>query len=137
MVDRQRSRRDRMGEARRFVVAGGFNTVVTYALFWMLSFTLHHQLAFVLAFAVGVGFAYVLNTRFVFAVRGSAQMAAGYPLIYLATYAINSLVLEAGVRWLDWSPRWALLPAIAVSVPASFLLNRWWLARHPRRSNAA
>ena len=130
MADQPMLRGIWLRQALRFIAAGVFNTAVTYALFWMLTSKLHHQLAFALAFAVGIGLAYVLNTRFVFAVRGSMRTVAGYPLIYLATYATNSLVLEIGVRWLEWSPRWALLPAIALSVPLSFLLNRWWLARH-------
>ncbi len=125
------------GQALRFLLAGGCNTASTYALFWLLAAWLHHQLAFALAFVVGVAVAYLLNTRFVFAVRGGARSALGYPLVYLATYALNSLLLEAGVVLFGWSPRWALLPAIAVGVPVSFALNRWWLSRHPGRIDAA
>jgi putative flippase GtrA len=118
------------GQALRFLLAGGANTAFTYALFWLLAAWLHHQLAFAIAFVVGVGVAYRLNTRFVFGVRGGTRSAVGYPLVYLATYALNSLLLEAGVALFGWTPRWALLPAIAVGVPVSFMLNRWWLARH-------
>lgn len=117
------------GQALRFLLAGGANTAATYALFWLLTVWLHHQLAFALAFVVGVGVAYLLNTRFVFAVRGNARAALGYPLVYLATYALNAALLEVGVSLLGWSPRWALLAAIAVGVPVSFTLNRWWLTR--------
>ncbi len=116
------------GQALRFVLAGAANTVATYALFWLLAWWLHHQLAFALAYVVGIGLAYLLNTRFVFAVSGNVRAALGYPLVYLAVYALNAVLLEAGVRWMGWTPRWALLAAIAVGVPVSFALNRWWLA---------
>ncbi|MCG6117969.1 MAG: GtrA family protein [Aquimonas sp.] len=114
-------------QALRFLLAGGVNTALTYALFWVLVGWLHHQLALAVAFAVGIGIAYVLNTRFVFAARGNTGAALGYPLVYLVTYALNALLVEFGVRLLGWPPRLAMLAAIAVVVPVSFALNRWWL----------
>ncbi|SDD35196.1 GtrA family protein [Aquimonas voraii] len=116
-------------QALRFLLAGGANTAITYALFWVLSAWMHHQLALAVAFATGIGLAYLLNSRFVFATTGSARSALGYPLVYLATYALNATLVETAVRLLGWPPRLALLGAIAIVVPVSFGLNRWWLLR--------
>lgn len=117
------------GQALRFLLAGGANTAITYALFWVLSAWMHHQLALAIAFAAGIGIAYLLNSRFVFATSGSAGRALGYPLVYLVTYALNAALVETAVRLLGWPPRLALLGAIAIVVPVSFVLNRWWLLR--------
>ncbi len=120
----------------RFLFAGGFNTAVTYALFWLLSAAMHPQLAFAVAFGLGIALAYVLNALWVFGSRASWKGAATYPLLYLLTYLINAGFLQLATDWLGWSPRLGLAVALCVSTPISFVLNRYFLLTHGKAKQA-
>ncbi len=114
-------------QALRFLFAGGLNTVLTYALFWLLSAVMHAQLAFAIAFAIGIVLAYLLNALWVFSRRPSWRGAASYPLLYLLIYLLNAAMLQLATDWLGWSPRLGLAVALCISTPISFLLNRYFL----------
>lgn len=134
MVEAPRAAPNSARQALRFLIAGGFNTVVTYALFWLLSAAMHPQLAFAIAFAMGIALAYVLNALWVFGSRASWQGAATYPLLYLLTYLINAALMQLATDWLGWSPQLGLAVALCVSTPISFVLNRYFLL--PSNKNA-
>ncbi|MGQ0799725.1 MAG: GtrA family protein [Pseudomarimonas sp.] len=121
-------------QALRFLFAGGFNTIVTYALFWLLCAVMHAQLAFAIAYAIGIGLAYLLNALWVFGSDASWKGAATYPLLYLLTYLFNAGLMQLATDWLGWSPQLGLAVAICVSTPISFVLNRFFLL--PAKNNA-
>lgn len=112
----------------RFLVFGALNTLVTYALYCALVTFIAPQWAYALVFALGIGLAYVFNSRFVFGSRMRASTATLYPLVYLAQYAANAILIEVLGR-LGLGPRAALAVALAFVTPLSFLLNYLVLAR--------
>ncbi len=124
-------------QALRFLFAGGFNTVVTYAVFWLLSAAMHPQLAFAIAFAMGIALAYALNALWVFGSGASWKGAATYPLLYLLTYLINAGLMQLATDWLGWSPQLGLAVAICVSTPISFVLNRYFLQSYSKQTGEA
>lgn len=115
-------------QAARFLASGALNTLVTYALYCVLVAFLAPQAAYALVFVLGIGLAYVLNTRFVFAARMRVASATLYPLVYVVQYAATALLIElftaAGL-----GPRLALAIALVVVTPLSFAGNRLLLGR--------
>ncbi len=121
------------GEALRYLLAGGINTLVTYIAYLMLLQVLHYRWAYVLAFALGVGLSFVLLRHLVFARPGKryslAYVAASHGLQLL----LGLLVVELWVVWLH-GPAWlAPLAAVLVCVPIMFVLQRWIFTPHVAR----
>jgi len=116
-------RRD-AGEVLRFLVAGGANTAVAYAVYLLLLDHMRYELAYAIGYCVGIAVAYVLSAMFVFQRPMGVRSAARFPLVYLAQFLASLLVLRMAVEMLD-VPRWlALAVSIAVTLPMTFLLSR-------------
>ncbi len=113
----------------RFLAFGALNTLATYALYCVLVAFIAPQIAYAMVFALGIGLAYVFNSRFVFGSRMRASTATLYPLVYVAQYVANAILIEVLGR-LGLGPRVALAVALALVTPLSFLLNYLVLARH-------
>src|SRR5262249_29848587 len=114
-------------EALRFLVAGAFNTAVTYALSLGLLRLVDYTQAYTIAYAVGIAFAYFVGTGFVFRVRRSVRGALSFPVVYLAQYLLGVLVLRLAVDTLGVAKPFALLIVIATTLPVTFVLSRWLL----------
>ena len=125
-------RRGHAFEFARFLGVGLVNTGVGYGIYLILLRWIGYQLAYAAAYVVGIGFAYVLNSLFVFRSRMRLRTALRYPLVYLAQYLFGAALLYGMVNWLGFDRRWAALVALFLSVPISFLLNRLVLGRPAR-----
>ena len=121
--------RSSLGEGARFILAGGFNTAVTYALYYVLLDLVDYRIAYAIAYVAGIGIAYVLNARFVFRRAFDWRAALRYPLIYVAQFLFGVMVLHALVAWIGVDRRWAMVVVIVLSVPLSYGLNRLVLNR--------
>ena len=124
------------GEAIRFLIAGAINTVVTYALYFVLLLWWPYALAYTASYVVGIVLSYWLSTRFVFRVQGSAKRFATFPIVYAVQYGVGLAVLHAAITVFNVPQRLAMLASIAVSVPLTFVLSRFVLKfeRAPRSS---
>lgn len=122
----------------RFVLLGGANTLLTWAFFSLLVGWMGHQLALILAYALGVIIAWLGNSRWVFRARPGPMQMVVYPLIYLTTWLVNAGLLEWLVDIRDIGPRFSQALALLVIVPLSFSLNAALLdARRPHRIHLA
>lgn len=124
--------RGRAAEFGRFVLVGLTNTGVGYGVYLLLLTSIGYEAAYAAAYLVGVVVAYVLNSNFVFRSRMLLRTALRYPLIYAVQYLFGALLLYALVNWTGIDRRWAALLALALSVPASFVLNRLVLVSSQR-----
>lgn len=122
-------RRAHTFEFARFLGAGLVNTGVGYGVYLILLHWIGYELAYAAAYVAGIVVAYVLNSLFVFRSPMGWRTAIRYPLVYLAQYLFGAALLYFMVAWLGFDHRWAALLALALSVPISFLLNRFALAR--------
>ena len=113
-----------VAEFARFLIAGGANTAVTYAVYLLLLRVVPYPWAYSLAFVAGVVLSLLLNAGFVFGVRPGRRAVIAYPLIYVLQYGLGLLVTEVVVRRFDVPASFAPLFAIAVTVPTTFLLSR-------------
>jgi len=116
----------RAPELRRFLLAGAFNTALSYAVYVLLDRWLPYVLAYLLAYAVGVVVQFVLFSRYVYRARPGRAQALAYPLLHLLIAGFGSAALWLIVRVSGWPSSWAGLAAIAAQVPVAFLLTRWW-----------
>jgi putative flippase GtrA len=115
-------------QGARFLAFGALNTLATYALYCVLVAFIAPQPAYAIVFALGIALAYVLNSRYVFAAPIRARTAALYPLVYIAQYAANALLIDAFIGT-GLGPRAALAAALVIVTPLSFALNRLVLTR--------
>ena len=116
-------------EGVRFVAFGAFNSLVTYAAYWVLVAWLHPQLAFAIVFAAGIALAYAGNALWVFRAPVRARTAAVYPAIYLVQYLVSAGLLHLLVERAGMGTRLAGFVAMVLVVPLSFALNRALLKR--------
>lgn len=115
----------------RFLVAGLAQNMVSYGAYLALLLVVNYAAAYLLSFAVGVLLAFVLNSLYVFRVPLRWMRLVPYPLVYIAQAGIGLaltwvLVEFAGVHA-------AIAPALvlAVTVPATYLGNRFILGTRP------
>ncbi|MFC5500501.1 GtrA family protein [Caenimonas terrae] len=112
-----------VASAARFLASGGFNTLVTYAAYLVLLHWLPYQASYSIAFASGIGLAYVLNRYYVFRRTGGSLGPVYVAMIYTGQYLLGMAIVSAWVKWLDGPPRLAPLVAIAISLPLTYLSN--------------
>lgn len=111
------------GMFARFLVSGGFNTAVTYALYCLLLLFWPYRMSYTIAFVSGIILSYFLNRVFVFRARSGIGTFALFPLIYLFQYLAGLAVVSIWVEMLAWSTLTAPFAAIALTVPLTFVLS--------------
>jgi len=109
----------------RFLLSGGFNTLLTYAIYLMLLHFLSYRISFTITFIIGIVIAYVLSRYFVFAVPSKGRRVMMFPIIYIIQYIVSMLMVFLWVDWLQLHVVWAPLASIVITIPITFALNRW------------
>ncbi|MDB5947213.1 MAG: hypothetical protein JWQ33_2239 [Ramlibacter sp.] len=107
----------------RFLASGGFNTAVTYLLYLVLLHWLSYRRSYTVAFASGIGLAYVLNRYFVFKRPGGSLGPLYVAMIYAGQYVLGLLIVSAWVGWIGGPAKVAPLIAVAISLPLTYLFN--------------
>ena len=126
-----------VASALRFLASGGFNTLVTYIAYLVLLRWLPYQQSYSIAFASGIGLAYVLNRYYVFRRPAGTLGPAYVAAIYIGQYLLGLLVVSAWVDWLGGPAQWAPLVAIAISLPLTYLFNASVFAEGADQERAA
>ena len=108
----------------RFLVVGAANTVASYALYLILLLAVDYRVAYSIAYVAGLAGGYWAHARFVFGARPGTRSAAGYLATYGAMYLVSLFVLYVVVDRLAVPKAFGMLAALAVTVPASFILLR-------------
>ena len=119
---------DTRAQGARFVALGALNTLATYAIYCGLVAFMSPQVAYAVVFTLGIGLAFVLNSKFVFRTPVRLGSAALYPVVYIFQYCANAYLIDAFIGS-GFSPRTALAVALVIVTPLSFVLNRLVLAR--------
>lgn len=108
----------------RFVLAGGVNTIATYALYLLLLRWLSYPVAYSLTYACGIGLGYLLNVYWVFKKVPSLRTALPYPLTYALNYVLGLGLLWCLVEILMLPKEVAPVIVVIVSVPLMYLVTR-------------
>jgi len=108
----------------RFLIVGGSNTLVTYAIFVGLGLIIDPGLAFTIAFVIGLVWVTAGSSRFVFRGATSAKRIAVFLGWYLFIYAIGRII----VHLIDPQGVYALLltslAVLVVTTPLTFIGGR-------------
>lgn len=113
----------------RFVVAGGVNYALTYAIYAALSFVMPYQIAFTIGYAAGIVISYLLNSLFVFKQPLSLGKALQFPAVYFVQYLGGLIGLSLLVERLNIHELIAQPLVVVAMIPVTFALSRFILTR--------
>ncbi|ROO00417.1 polysaccharide synthesis protein GtrA [Pseudomonas moraviensis] len=111
----------------KFLIGGGLNTALTYCIYLMLSQLINYQIAYAIAYAAGIVFAYFFNSKMVFKVGHSWLGMVIYPSIYIVQYVISALLLKFLAERMQIDTAIAPIIVIVLLLPCSYLLNKFVL----------
>lgn len=108
----------------RFLTGSGINTTFSYAIYLILNTVLNYQLAYFIAYVLGIIFAYWFNSIFVFRIPLSWKGMCTYPLVYIVQYMSAALLLEFLVKSMHIEELWAPLIVAVLLVPLTYSMSR-------------
>ena len=117
------------GEGLRYLIVGGLNTLLTYALYLALLSVASYVVAYSIAYVAGILSAYYLNSRFVFRAEMSLAKVLKFPAVYIVQYVLGVGLLHLLVVTAGMDEKIAPLLVIAITVPATFILSRLIILR--------
>ncbi|SFN08901.1 GtrA family protein [Dokdonella immobilis] len=113
------------GEFLRFLIVGGINTLVAYAIYLALLGLMRYEFAYAIGYAVGIVIAYLMSAAFVFRKPMRKRSAFRFPLIYAVQFLVSLAVLRLAVE-IFHVPQWfAFGFAVCLTIPITFVLSRW------------
>jgi putative flippase GtrA len=129
--------RGRVAVFLRFVLVNVLNTGLYWGLYLVLLLGTPYLVANTLALVVAVLVAYVANARYAFGVAPSRGGLLRYLIANGTTILLRTGVVWALVALLSLDEQLAPPVAVAVTMPAAYLLTGWAMAeRSSRRSGA-
>ncbi len=108
----------------RFVAVNAVNTGLYYLLYLLLLLAMPYVAANVVALAVAVALAYLMNARWAFQVDLTGRSLAAFVAGNLTTTVLRTLVLWVLVEFAGLGERVAPILATALTLPAAFVLTR-------------
>ncbi|MGF6113685.1 GtrA family protein [Pseudomonas frederiksbergensis] len=122
-------------EIARFLLSGGLNTALTYAIYLLVLLFLPYKTSYTISYISGIGIAYALNRFFVFKGHQGIKSVALLPLVYLVQYLCSLLILWVWVEQLGYDQRIAPLIAIIITIPLTFILSKLIFAKKPAKTD--
>ncbi len=111
----------------RFLLGGGVNTAVTYTIYLALNTVFAYQLAYFVAYALGIVFAYWFNAVVVFRVPLSWKGLFSYPVVYVVQYVASASLLGGLVELAGIGEALAPLVVPLVMVPVTYVMSKFVL----------
>lgn len=108
----------------RFIVIRAVCAILTYGLYLGLLPYMSYQLAYVIAFAVGLVLAYAVNAKFVFREAMRMESAFRFPLVYVVQFAVGFFVLKLLVAYFAVPASLGLALSTVATIPLTFYLSR-------------
>lgn len=126
----------------KFLVVGGANTAITFALYALLvKQGLNYNLAMTSTYVMGIVLGFSLNRIWTFShndgtghdseidpnSKSARTQFSQYLLVYLLIYVVNFLILNLLVQAFGLHPIVSQLIAVGVSTVCSFFLQKSWV----------
>lgn len=108
----------------RFVFAGAANTGVTYLLYLALLVWIRYEIAYAMAYVIGIGISYVVNSIFVFRQPLAWRAAVAFPLVYVVQLVLGSALLKVLVDGMHVAEQYAPLLVVALMLPVTYFVSR-------------
>ena len=112
-------------EFLKFLLVGGVNTVLSYAIYVILILFLVYPAAYTLAYILGIFISYYLNTRFVFKQKVILVKVFQYPLVYLVQYLLGVSLLSVLIEIFSLNKFIAPALVVVFTIPVTFFLSRF------------
>jgi len=126
-------------ERVRFLIVGGFNTVVGYALFAALQITAGHVIGYLgslyASYLLGVALAFVLHRRFTFRKHGTGNVVIDFlrfASVYVVSLAINTAVLPLLVEVAGLDPLVAQAITVVITTLVSYFGHKYFSFRRAK-----
>ena len=123
-------------ERVRFLLVGGFNTVLGYALFALLQITIGHVIGYLgslyMSYAIGIAIAFVLHRRVTFRKSGTGTIWVDFLRfvgVYVVSLAINSVLLPLLVEVAGITPLIAQAIAVVTTTVVSYFGHKFFSFR--------
>jgi putative flippase GtrA len=124
MVDQLQVSGKRWHEFGRYLIVGGVNTFLTYAIYLGgLKFTTY-RLAYSVSFVCGILFSYLFNAQFVFRKQLRVVKALQFSMVYVGQYFVGLGLLLVLVEVVHLNKKFAPILLIFLIIPANYWLNR-------------
>jgi putative flippase GtrA len=111
----------------KFLLAGGLNTLITYLIYLLLILYFQYNLAYGIAYLLGIISSYLMNSLFVFKEKLSIKKIIQFPLVYLIQFMISIVFLYIFVELIKVNAKLAPIIVIALTTPVIFLLSKYIL----------
>ena len=112
------------GEFGWFVVVRGACAILTYGLYLLFLLWMRYEIAYIIAFVVGVAVAFVANAAFVFQTPMKRKAAIQFPLVYVLQFVVTFVLLRVAVESLGIPKAFALAAAVLFTLPITYFLSR-------------
>lgn len=106
-----------------FLAGGCLNTLLTYVIYLLLHIFIGYQISYGIAYACGVVFSYLFNSKLVFEVKRSWKGLLLYPLVYVLQYLGSALLLGFAVESIGIPKEIAPLLVIILLLPVTYLMS--------------
>ena len=108
----------------KFVIVGIINTTVTYVIYLLIISYINYNIAYSLAYIIGILLSYFLNAKHVFNKKINIRSFLKFPLVYLIQYLLNIILMNFFIIYLNVHINIAPALIIIISVPITFFLSR-------------
>lgn len=113
------------GQVFRFLLVGTAITAMSCIIYWLFVQWINHTLAYGVAFVIGTAVGAISHANFTFGTRlNNASFTLSF-LYYFLSFLVGTAVLELAIRGYGVNKNLAIIFVVAVTVPVSFLANRW------------
>jgi putative flippase GtrA len=108
----------------RFVFIGAANTAASYCVYLLMLLVVDYRVAYTIAYLAGLAIGYWAHATFVFRAPLAPRSAVAFLGTYAAMYLVSLVVLYVAADRLGVPKPAAMLAALLVTVPTSFVLLR-------------
>lgn len=119
-------------EFTRFLLVGGFNTVVGQIIYILALFIMPYRWAYTVMYIFGVSSSYYLNSRFAFRSKLSLRKAIQYPLVYAVQYMLGIVLITFWIGVVGIPEVLGPPFVIVFTIPVTFVLSRLIIKREVR-----
>lgn len=116
-----------VAQVMRFLAAGAVNTALSIAVYQAALFVTGHVVAYAIAYALGILFAYVAYARHVFDAPLSTKRFVVFALFYGASGCVGTLVNAGLIEYMALHPRLAIFVTVVIMLPLNYLGSKWCL----------
>lgn len=111
-------------QLRGFLFGSVLNFSISYLCYALLCLLLHYQLAYFIAYVVGISWSYWFNTTHVFRVDKSFRTFCIYPAVYASQYIASHFILWGVVEIVGLHRLAAPILTAVATFPLTFILSK-------------